>query len=177
MLRFARGLMGLLLATAILGPQPAPAGGDASKQPDPVKEAARYAGEWVISSVETNGQKNGGASDNPFPPGTNLLTIREHRIECWIAILVAGWSEKGTFQIVEIGPRYLKVDVSVVEKSSSDLAKYPDREYLSKEIWRLTDGGKFQRCFPDDPTGKRPESFSTKKGDGLVLMTYEKREK
>ena len=73
------------------------------------------------------------------------------------------------------GPSRFKVDVSVVEKSGSDLGRHPDREIVRKELWRLTSGGKLQRCMPRDPSGARPESFATKKGDGVAIMTFERK--
>src|SRR5262249_4363598 len=113
------------------------------------KEAARFAGEWVIHSFEAEGVENGGVPPEiRVPPESNRLTIRGNSIEFVFVTLVAGSEEKGTFSIVEVGPHGLKVDVRGVERSGSDLAKYPDREFVRKELWRLTDGGKFQRCFP-----------------------------
>jgi hypothetical protein len=147
-----------------LGPLSAAAGDDAAKQ------AARFAGEWVIRSVETNGD----TEETSLPPDSCLLTIRGDHIEFFIVCLAAGLEEKGTFSVVEAGPHHFKVDVSVVEKGGSDLGRRPDRQFVRKELWRMTDGGKFQRCVPHEPTGPRPESFSTKKGDELGVMTFER---
>lgn len=168
MLTLRLGAIGLSIAAATaIGPRSAAAGEDAAKN------AAWFAGEWMIASVEQNGASN----EARLPPESSLLTIRGDRIEFFIVSLAAGYEERGTFSVVEAGPDHLKVDVHVVERSGSDLGRQPDRVVVRKELWRITDGGKFQRCFPNDPKGGRPGSFSTKKDDGLGIMTFEKRKK
>jgi hypothetical protein len=145
---------------------------------DMAKVAERFAGEWGIHSFEKEGVEGSGSKPEvPLPADSNRLIIRGNSIESVIVTLASGREEKGTFSVVEVGPNGIKVDVRVKVQSGSDLGKHPDQEYVSKELWRLTDGGKLQRCFPLDPSGGRPETFSTKKGDGVGLFTYERRGK
>ena len=150
----------LLIAVAL-----GPAAADDSKQ------AARFAGEWVVHSIEVNGATEG----TRMSADSALLTIRGDRIEFFIVNLASGYEEKGKITVVEDGPGRFKVDVRVVEKSGSDLGRHPDREVVRKELWRITAGGKLQRCMPRDPAGARPESFSTTKGDGVGIMTFERK--
>jgi hypothetical protein len=150
-----------LLIAAALGPAAA----------EDSKQATRFAGEWVVRSVEVNGA----TEEARPPPDGALLAIRGHRIEFFIVTLASSYEEKGKITVVEDGPDRFKVDVRVVEKSGSDLGRQPDREIVRKELWRITGGGKLQRCMPRDPSGARPESFSTKKGDGLDIMTFERK--
>jgi hypothetical protein len=144
---------------------------------DMAKVAERFAGEWGIHQFEVDGVEGDGHPEVRLPAYSNRMTIRGNSIESVIVSLVAGGGEKGTFSVVEVGPNGIKVDVRGVESGGTDLGQQPDREFFRKELWRLTDGGKFQRCFPLDPSGKRPETFSTKKGDGMGLFTYERRGK
>jgi hypothetical protein len=167
MFRLSHGTLWLAIAASATAIAPR----SAAARDDSAKPAARFAGEWVIRSVETAGA----STEGQLPPESCLMTIRGDRIEFFIVSLAAGREEKGTFSVVEAGPDGLKVDVRVVVRAGTDLGKQPDREYVSKELWRMTDGGRFQRCFPDDPTGARPTGFSTKKGDGVSIMTFEKR--
>jgi hypothetical protein len=153
-------------ATAI-GPRPTAAGDVAAKH------TARFAGEWVIGSIEQNGASN----EARLPPESCLLTIQGQRIEFFTVNLASGIEEKGTFSVVEAGPGGVKVDVRVVVRSGTDLGRQPDRALVRKELWRMTDGGKFQRCYPRDPSGPRPSTFSTKKGDGVDLLTFARRPK
>jgi hypothetical protein len=150
-----------LLIAAAFGPT-------AAEDPKP---AERFAGQWVVRSVEVNGT----TEDARLPADSALLTIRGGRIEFFIVTLASSYEEKGKITVVEDGPGRFKVDVSVVEKSGSDLGRQPDREIVRKELWRITDGGKLQRCMPRDPSGARPESFATKKGDGVNIMTFERK--
>ncbi len=162
----------LVFASVLAGLGPRSTGGDEA----PAREAARFAGAWLIDSFEAEGLKNGGAGPEVrLPPEMGRLTIRGDRFEFVLQTLVIGLEETGTFSIVEAGPGQSRVDVDVVERSGGDLGKYPDRKFVRKELWRLTDSGQFQRCFPDDPSRKRPETFATKKGDGHLLMTFERR--
>lgn len=168
MLKLGHGAIWLAIAAAtILGPRSISAGDDAARQ------AARFAGEWILCGLEVDGA----STEAKLPPESSLLTIRGPRIEFFVVSLVAGSEEKGTFSVVEAGPDHLKVDVRVVARGGTDLGKWPDREFVRKELWRMTVGGKLQRCFLNDPSGPRPTTFSTKKGDGVGIMTFEKREK
>jgi hypothetical protein len=153
------GSSGLWLAIAVV------LGADDAAKP--------LAGEWVVRSIEADGA----TLDAPLPPESCLLTIRGDRIEFFIVNLAAGMEEKGTFSVVEARPDHFKVDVRVVAKSGSDLGRRPDREFVRKELWRLTDGGRLQRCYPSEPSGARPATFSTRKGDGVEIMTFERRAK
>ncbi len=135
------------------------------------KPTARFAGEWVVHSLEVNGV----SEEARLPPENALLTIRGDRIEFFIVNFALGYEEKGKITVVEDGPDRFKVDVRVVEKSGGDLGRQPDREIVRKELWRITVGGKLQRCMPSDPAGARPESFSTKKGEGVGIMTFERK--
>jgi hypothetical protein len=150
-----------ILIAAALGPRPA----------EDSKGAARFAGEWVVHSIEVDGATEGAR----MPAESALLTIRGDRIEFFIATFALGYEEKGKITVVEDGPDRCKVDVRVVEKSGGDLGRQPDREIVRKELWRITGGGKLQRCMPRDPAGPRPESFSTKKGSGVDIMTFERK--
>ena len=158
-----------LLAVPAAGLMSRPALTDKDRE----KEAARFAGGWAIRSLESDGQ----TLDDPVIRDWVRLDIRGDRIEFLFSNLVASRDEKGTFSVVEAGRGHLKVDVSVVEKSSTDFGTPPDRKFVRKELWRLTDAKTFQRCFADDPFGERPKTFSPKKGDGTCLMTFEARKK
>ena len=147
----------LLIAVA-LGPA-------AAEDPKP---AERFAGQWIVRSVEMNGADE----DTRMPPDTALLTIRGDRIEFFMVNLAGSYEEKGGIAVVGDGPGCFKVDVRVVEKSASTFGRQNGREVVRKELWRITDDGKLQRSMPSDPAGARPESFSTKKGDGVGIMTF-----
>ena len=103
-----------------------------------------------------------------------FLMIRGDRIEFFMFNLAGSYDEKGGIAVVGEGPDRFKVDVRVVEKSAGVFGRQPGREIVRKELWRIADGGKLQRCMPSDPAGARPESFSTKKGDGVGIMTFER---
>jgi hypothetical protein len=91
--------------------------------------------------------------------------------------LAHSWSEKGTFTVVGIGKGFVEVDVKATRKLVTDLKEYPDREIVRKEIWRITEGGDFQRCFPKNPDTKdRSKEFKTAPDDGLFLLTFKKGE-
>jgi hypothetical protein len=135
------------------------------------KPAERFAGQWVVRSVEVNGA----TEEARMPADSALLTIRGNRIEFFIVTLGSSYEETGKFTVVEDGRDRFKVDVRVVEKSGSDLGRQPDRGIVRKELWRITGAGKLQRRMPRDPSGARPESFSTKKGDGVDIMTFERK--
>ena len=108
---------------------------------DNLKLAERFAGQWVIRSIEINGA----AEEARMPPDSALLTIRGDRIEFFMVNLAGSYEEKGGITVVGDGPDRFKVDVRVVEKSAGAFGRQPGREIVRKELWRITDGGKLQR--------------------------------
>jgi hypothetical protein len=143
--------------TAVLCTAPAGAEGRA---------AGKFAGAWEFLVGEASGQAI---------VLRGRLELGEGTFDCAAATMVSGESEKGSFTVVEACEGFAKVDVKVKVLTRADPTRtYPEREVVCKEIWRLTDENTLQRCFSADPSSGRPGAFATRRGDGLVLLTFKK---
>ena len=141
-------------------------------------EAKKFAGAWVLRADE-----RGGASSADDSTRSKLIELYPHfftlkggEYKLEHSNLAVSEVEEGTFEVVRVGEGFAEVDVSATLRVRGDGPPRPERKFVRNEIWRLADGDTLQRCLPADPDAKgRPAGFKTKKGDGLVLMTFKKR--
>ncbi len=135
-------------------------------------DAEKYAGVWTLRSAEFEGeeQKDGWL-------GSAKVQGREFAGET--GSLAGGWSEKGTFSVVEARTGFDRVTLTGRVKVFPNNGRRDGepRDLVSRELWRMPDPSTLQRCsWLDDGARPRdyPAEFATKKGDRRIIWTYTK---
>ena len=137
--------------------------------------AEQFAAVWSVRADETDGASS---AEDPtrqqfiesFPHVMTVVGDKYRQEHSNLAVSVV---EEGTFAVVRVLDGHAEVDVTATHQVGGDGHRRPDREFVRKEVWRLVDADTLQRCLPTG-TQDRPPGFTTKKGDGLVLMTFKR---
>jgi hypothetical protein len=91
------------------------------------------------------------------------------------APFVGGYTDTGTFKVadeVEAGQR-----VELAFSRYGGFGEGPPRrtDETGRALWKVDDKGRLQVCYGARKDGKDgPESFTTKKGDGRLVVIYER---
>ena len=145
---------------------------------EPARKAAEtFAGTWVLRATESDGVST---ADDKFKTQALeiypvYLTVQGTAYTQEISNLAVTEKEEGSFVVVKVGVAFAEVDVSATRRVRGDGPKQPDTKFVAREIWRLVDADTLQRCYPANSARDRPVAFQTKKGDGLVLQTFQRR--
>jgi uncharacterized protein (TIGR03067 family) len=152
------------LTVLVLVPAPSPA------QPDGGRDD--LTGTWQLTGFETDGQRIAVVVSEVL-----VLDAKKGTYSLRLAAgLAGGLDQKGTFEIVGTEKGMFKVDLmytrtgQVGESNQTATSKHTERG-----LWKLEGKDTLVICSTE---GKdRPDSLTTKKGDGRQLNVYERKKK
>ena len=105
-------------------------------------DTKKYAGDWALHSVESEGNEQ---EDGWL--GSARIRGRDFASET--RSLAGGWLETGTFSVVEARADFARVTLrgrARVFPNSGKRGGEP-REFVSRELWRMPDPSTLQRCY------------------------------
>lgn len=165
MMHAIRLIAGVLALTVSLSPS--------RGQPPKVDDGRdALSGTWVLVEIEADGQAT---KTSDVVAGGLILDVKSGDFKRHIAAaLVGGYDDKGKLTIVKADEKGFQVDLKFTRSGGVGEGPTPKpTEEYERGLWQLVGKDRLRVCIP---SGKdRPDSVTTKKGDGKEVLVYERK--